>query len=91
MTLNIQTIWSGQGSPRLVVELSSQIRSQNNGFRWVFSAWKCLAVGLLAIKSVFAICRYVFNNGEFRVTDCHVAGIYPCWDVGSPAAITLTP
>lgn len=33
----------------------------------------------------------VLNKGEFRVTGCHVASIYPCWDVGSPATITLTP
>lgn len=33
----------------------------------------------------------VLNNVEFRVTECHVASIYPCWDVGSSSTITMTP
>lgn len=30
----------------------------------------------------------VFNNVEFRVTEGHVASIYPCWDVGSSSTDT---
>ncbi len=30
----------------------------------------------------------VLNNGDLRVTECHVASVYPCWDVGSE---TLAP
>lgn len=32
----------------------------------------------------------VLNNGEFMVTDCHVAGIYSCSYACSPAAVAVT-
>lgn len=27
-------------------------------------------------------CMFMLNNRDLRVTECHVASVYPCWDVG---------
>lgn len=51
----------------------------------------CLPLNLFLPSAGVCSRMCVLNNGESRVTECHVAGVYPCWDVGSPAAVTLTP